>query len=130
MTMKFRGKLNLEPYTIKDENLPVDTTLVFTKSQIVFPSSLKNVIFEDTDLRHGGFYKLDVKDNIEKHHRYYITYRKDIRIGLEVDRINEMKLKWIHGLYPFQKNATAALIIAILSLIMSTILGILKLKGC
>jgi hypothetical protein len=124
--MRFKGKLHGMPYTIKDESLPIDTTLEFTKSQIVFPNSLSNVIWEDSHLVHGAFYKLDVQDNIDRHRRYYITYYKVIKIRLHVDRINEMKLRLVHGLFWFQKEPIGwiALAIALLSLIVDIF------KGC
>lgn len=126
--MKFKGHL-VTP-VLGEFELPI---LYFTKTRIIFPKQFKGrQLFEKTAINHNARYKLeyDNMDDLDRRLRYFISVENEKKIHLYVDKINERKLKLIHGLYPFQKNATAAIIIAILSLTISTILGLLKLTGC
>ena len=116
---------------LQGKNIPGKNILEFTKSQIIFPDSDNNVIFENDNLRHGAYYKLlPPKDDIDRRFKYEITIENDVPIRLIVNKTNEMKLKWIHNLYPFQKNSTAAIILSAISLIISSLLAVLKLTGC
>ena len=108
---------------------PTDNTIEFTENQILLPARLKNK-FADGNIKHGATYTIIAKKNIDRRLRYQVVFGKGTTLRIFVDKWNEMKLKWIHKLYPFQKDATAATILAIVSIIMSLILGVLQLKGC
>jgi len=131
--MKFKGLL--QGTSIRDDirNPRGHIILTFTKSRIIFPKDLQgHSPFVIGAIKHNARYKLnsDNMDDLNRTLRYLIKVGNEREVHLSVDKTNERKLKLIHSLYPFQKNATAAIIIAILSLIMSTILGVLKLTGC
>ena len=125
--MRFKARLQA-PYHggILDGN---DTLLEFTKSQIIFPK--KNAVrFENREIVNEVYYKLEIKDSVRRSERYQIKINGisyTIRLGM--NKWNEIKLKWIHKLYSFQKDATAATVIAIISLIATIVLGLLQLRG-
>ncbi len=127
--MKFRGTLHGQPCTLKDRGFPDDTTLEFTKSQIIFPDHAKDIIFNNVLIQHGKYYDLEPRNNIDRNYRYYIKVGDD-KIRVIVDKANEMKLKWIHGLYPVQKNATYANVVSTLTLLGTLIIGMIQLRGC
>ena len=131
--MKFKG--SLQGTSIKDDirNPMGQIILTFTKSRIIFPKELRqHSPYLIGAIKHNAKYSLDSDniDDLDRTMRYRIKVGNERGIYLFVDKTNERKLKFIHGLYSFQKNATAAIIIAILSLIVSLILGVLKLTGC
>ena len=126
--MIFKAKLQT-PYLINNPELPVDMTLHFTKSQIIFPDTLTNGRFDNSNIKNHIHYKLIPHDNILPALRYEIEINNNETFRLVLDKKNERKLKWIHKLYPFQKEpiGTLGLIVAIISLLATTVLGVLKL---
>lgn len=97
--MKFKASLNAVPI-IQTKGNP-DTTFLFTKNQIIFTKSSRGLILdmEDGIITDHSNYKLSYIPDIHRSMRYSITIGrlKDIRLG--INWWNEVKLKWIHGMY-------------------------------
>jgi hypothetical protein len=126
--MKFKAKL-FTPFCVLDRSKNIDTTLEFTKTQIVFPKSLTNGAFEEGNIKHGVRYELIFKDDIDRRMKYEIKLNNQQTIRLILDRKNERKLKWVHKMYRIQKEPLAfiTIIISILTLFATIIFGFLQL---
>lgn len=124
--MRFKAKLNWEPIELKLVNASPQAklTLEFTKSQILFPKSATNLIFKNREIKHGVRYKLIANDTIDRLHKYQIVIGNGKPINLAINNINEIKLKWIHGIYLVKKELLAS--VAILISILALIVAILK----
>lgn len=116
---RFKGLL-ITPY-FADTGSNSDTALEFTKTQIIIPKELKDLRFQDSDLKHGAHYQLILHDNIDRTLRYEVRLNKGQTIRLVVNKWNEWKLKWVHGMYRIQKEPLAfvAIIISAISLLTS-----------
>ena len=106
-----------------------DNIVEFTENQILLPDRLKNR-FADGNIKHGATYTIIAKKNIDRRLRYQVVLGNGTTPRIFVDKWNEIKLKWIHKLYPFQKNTTYANVVSTISLIGTLILGLLQLRGC
>lgn len=124
--MTFKASLQT-PFVIANPKLPSDTTLHFTKSQIIFPKTLTNGHYQNANIKNGTHYKLVPHDEIFPQLRYEIKISNGDIFRLVINKHNERKLKWIHKLYSFQKDATAAIVISIISLLTTIVLGVLQL---
>lgn len=124
--MIFKAKL-MTSYLIGNPKIPSDMTLHFAKSQIIFPNTLTNGHYENSNIINYANYELIPHENILLALRYEIKLKNGDTFRLVIDKKNERKLKWIHGLYSFQKNATFATILAIISLLATIVLGVLQL---
>ena len=114
--MRFQGKL-FAPYRSIVSSTPINTTLSFTKNQIVFPEGLRDGVFESREIVHGAKYELTISPNIDRSLVYQVIIDgKSFR--LFVNRFNEVKLKWVHGKYLVQKEplAVIAIIISLISI--------------
>lgn len=101
--MTSKAILQGQQILLRDSNFPKSSSLKFTKSQILFPKTANNIIFPDSNIKHGVHYKLNVNENINRLYRYEITIGNSRPIKLGINRKNEIKLKWIHGKYWMQK---------------------------
>ena len=126
--MIFKASLQT-PFLIDNPNLSSDTTLHFTKSQIIFPNTLTNGHYQNSNIKNGVYYKLEPHDNISLALRYEIKLQNGDLFRLVINKQNERKLKWLHKLYPIQKEpiGTWGLIVAIISLLATIVLGVLQL---
>lgn len=125
--MTFKAQLTTP--VIADPNEPVDTALEFTKSRIKFPEALIGNPFTESEIKNNARYELKINDDLDKRMKYEIILPNGKGVHLIIDKKNERKLKWIHKLYPFQKDATLATVISIVSLLATIVLGILQLTN-
>jgi len=100
--MRFKASLTI-PFKIADIRLPADTTLEFTKSQIIFPKSLNNGHYANSYIKNGVHYDLIIHDEIDMRLKYEIRVGNKKLIRVAINRKNEKKLKWVHKLYWIQK---------------------------
>lgn len=127
----FQGILQMQAYVERDRSKPYSIKLKFTKSQILFSEGNKNVQFQNNDsLFDKAFYKLIVIDDVRLQRRYQIEFSNNQKYYLGLDKRQERRLKWVHKMYRIQKEplAFAAIIISIISIIVTAILGVLQLK--
>lgn len=126
--MRFRATI-FTTLKAKDQKLPISSILEFTKSQIIFPKSFTNAYFQNSNIKHLAKYTLIVHDNIDVRKRYEIKINNRDIISIIPNKRNERKLKWIHKLYPIQKNDVAfyTLIVAAIGVLASIFLIIWQL---
>ncbi len=117
--MKFKGSIFTTFITDSTTPTPI---LEFTQNQIIFPENI-NGRFENSVIQDGVYYALSPPiKNIDMREKYKIVIKgKEFR--LFVNKANERKLKWVHGLTLIQQNkiAFAALIVAIITAIVKII---------
>lgn len=123
--MKFKALLTTPSFA--NPKLPVDTTLEFTKTRIKFPETLIGNPFSESEIKNNARYRLKINDDLDKRMKYEIILLNGKGIYLIINKKNERRLKWIHKLYPFQKDATLATVLSIVSLLATIILGVLQL---
>ena len=86
--------------------------------------------WRNSHIINGVHYKLIVNDAGVVRHKYEIKVEGAQPIGLQIKGKNEMKLKWIHGMYWIQKEPLAfvTIILAALTLLATIIFGIIGLR--
>ncbi len=123
--MTFKALLTTPIFANPKES--VDTTLEFTKTRIKFPDTLIGNPFSESEIKNNTRYRLKINDDLDKRTKYEIILPNGKEIYLIINKKNERRLKWIHKLYPFQKDATLATVLSIVSLLATIILGVLQL---
>lgn len=132
--MTFKGTL-FTPIKFTLDNQPPDKYyLEFTKSQIIVPEKFKDVSYENSEIKDRANYKLQVYDNIDMRYRYEITIGNSQPIRLWVNKIEEKKLKKVHGLsklsgIPVKWELTKIFIASAMSLVVSILVILINIQS-
>jgi len=93
--MTFKGKITTPIF----DNFfsPSDSTVEFTKNQIIIPDHLKGK-FQNGNLKNGVNYTLLSKEDVNPSYRYRIKLSNGDEFPLNIDTAEEAKLKKIHNI--------------------------------
>jgi hypothetical protein len=111
-----RFKSALSSTYVNLDNNPANTKLIFTNSQIIFPENF-NIRYKDVGLRNEMNYTLEVINNTNINSRYKIKIDHGNPISLRIEKREEWKLKWVHGMCWIQKPKNIGIVIAMITAI-------------
>lgn len=101
--MTFKASL-MTTFAIHNVNYPSDSRLEFSKTEIIFPSTLNNGHYQSRNIRDGAHYELIPHSGRKLQERYEIKFDNGETDRLVITKENEKILKKIHELLWYQNN--------------------------